>query len=249
MTLAAHQRPLLPALIDELPYVPETIQRVQDRNHRLPQSINGITDPDAGPFERAILRPRPARPARTSAEASGAAVSSGVAIREHGGAPGASETTRRHRIRRAPDQQSHRHMPVRGTDAAVAGLASTVRPETSDKGREVGQMCGWDLCGGRQMLQTIRRENPRQVTPEDLSDTSLLGAGEHGGAIVVDQHPVGQWPRPSSESRSSAPRPARPRRCAARSDSCRQVTELVVASPKGRPLRLEPHRAAELRPA
>jgi hypothetical protein len=44
------------------------------------------------------------------------------------------------------------------------------------------------------MLQTIRRESPRQVTPEDLSDTSLLGAGEHGEAIVVDQHPVGQWP-------------------------------------------------------
>ena len=46
------------------------------------------------------------------------------------------------------------------------------------------------------MLQTIRWESPRQVTPEDLSDTSLLGAGEHGEAIVVDQHPVGQWPRP-----------------------------------------------------
>jgi hypothetical protein len=44
-------------------------------------------------------------------------------------------------------------MPVRVTDAAVAGLASTVRSETSDKGREVGQMCGWDLCGGRQMLR------------------------------------------------------------------------------------------------
>jgi hypothetical protein len=71
-------------------------------------------------------------------------------------------------------------MPVRVTDAAVAGLASPVRPETPDKGREVGQMCGWDLGGGRQMLETIRRESPRRGPPEDFSDTSLLGAGEHG---------------------------------------------------------------------
>jgi hypothetical protein len=33
------------------------------------------------------------------------------------------------------------------------------------------------------------------VTLEDLTDSSLLGAGEHGAAIVVDPPDVGQWPR------------------------------------------------------
>jgi hypothetical protein len=57
------------------------------------RSINEITYPDAVPFERAILRPLPACPARTSAEASGAAVSSGVALMKHGGLPGRTDST------------------------------------------------------------------------------------------------------------------------------------------------------------
>jgi hypothetical protein len=52
------------------------------------RSIIGITGFDPVPTGRAILRPLPARPVRTSAEATGAAVSSGVAIRKHGGLPG-----------------------------------------------------------------------------------------------------------------------------------------------------------------
>jgi hypothetical protein len=136
-----------------------------------------ITDPDAGPFERAVLRPRPARPSRTSAEASGAAVSSGVAIMDHGGSPGGREN----------------HPP---------SLASPVRPETLDEGRGAGQMDGWDLDGGRQMLQTIRQESPRCAAPGNFSDTSLLGAGKHGGVIVVDPHHVGQWPGLNSRSAS-----------------------------------------------
>ena len=59
------------------------------RNAR--RSSTEITDPSAGPFERAILRPHPGDPARTSAEASGAAVSSAVAIMKLGGLPGAAE--------------------------------------------------------------------------------------------------------------------------------------------------------------
>ena len=47
---------------------------------------------------------------------------------------------------------------------------------------------------GRQMLQAVRRKSPRSVTPEDLSDPSLLGAGEHGGAMVAEQHHAGQRP-------------------------------------------------------
>jgi hypothetical protein len=45
------------------------------------------------------------------------------------------------------------------------------------------------------MLQAVRRKSPRHVTLEDLTDSSLLGAGEHGAAIVVDPPDVGQWPR------------------------------------------------------
>jgi hypothetical protein len=44
-------------------------------------------DPDAVPFGRVIPWPLLARPARTSAEASGATVSSGVPIMEHEGSP------------------------------------------------------------------------------------------------------------------------------------------------------------------
>jgi len=36
LPLVGHQHPLLPALIRELPYVPETIQCVHDSDHRLP---------------------------------------------------------------------------------------------------------------------------------------------------------------------------------------------------------------------
>ncbi len=37
----------------------------------------------------------------------------------------------------------------------------------------------WDLRAGGQMLQTICRRRPRGMTPENLSDPGLLGAGEH----------------------------------------------------------------------
>lgn len=83
-------------------------------------------------------------------------------------------------------------MVARTTDAAELGLTGPARPEVPDEGREVGEMGGRDLRGSRQMLQAVRRQSPRQVTPEDLSDSSLLGAGEHGGAIVVDPSHLGQ---------------------------------------------------------
>jgi hypothetical protein len=67
------------------------------------------------------------------------------------------------------------------------------------------------------MLQAVRRKSARHVTLEDLTDTSLLGTGEHGTAIVVDPPYVGQWPR-RSQARSGAPTtaasgdPSRPHR-------------------------------------
>ena len=42
------------------------------------------------------------------------------------------------------------------------------------------------------MLQAERRDGPRRVIREDVADPSLLGAGEHGPAIVAEQHRVGQ---------------------------------------------------------
>ena len=98
------------------------------------------------------------------------------------------------RNRPARDQQPRRRMPARLTGAAEVGLAGPARSQVPDEGREVPEMCGWDLCRGRQMLQAVRRKSPRSVTPEDLSDPSLLGAGEHGGAMVAEQHHAGQRP-------------------------------------------------------
>jgi hypothetical protein len=88
----------------------------------------------------------------------------------------------------------------RTTDAAELGLAAPARSKVPDEGREVSEMSGRDLGGSRQMLQAVRRENLWRVTPEDLSDSSLLGAGEHGAGIVADRGHGGQWRR----GRSSA---------------------------------------------
>jgi hypothetical protein len=56
-------------------------------------------------------------------------------------------------------------------------------------------MGGRDLSDSRQVLQAVRWKSPRRVTPEDPSDSSLLGAREHGAPIVVDAPHVGQWAR------------------------------------------------------
>jgi hypothetical protein len=76
---------------------------------------------------------------------------------------------------------------ARTTDAAELGLAGPARSEVPDEGREVGEMGLRDLGGSRQVLQAVRRQSPRHVTLEDLTDSSLLGTGEHGAAIVVFQ--------------------------------------------------------------
>jgi hypothetical protein len=84
---------------------------------------------------------------------------------------------------------------TRVTDAAELRLAGPARSEVPDEGREAGEMGGRNLGGSRQTLQAVRRKSPRHVTLEDLTDSSLLGTGEHGAAIVVDPPYVGQWPR------------------------------------------------------
>ena len=66
LPLVGHQHPLLPALIHELPYVPETIQRIQDSDRRLPHrplmyvkgnrsDLNKMAiDPSRGPRHRDV---------------------------------------------------------------------------------------------------------------------------------------------------------------------------------------------------
>jgi hypothetical protein len=81
---------------------------------------------------------------------------------------------------------------ARATDAAEAGVAGPARSEVSDEGCKVREMRAWDLCGGCQMLQAVHRKGPRRVIPEDASDPSLLGAGEHGRGYRSRM--PGTWP-------------------------------------------------------
>ena len=71
------------------------------------------------------------------------------------------------------------------------GQAGPICSQVPDEGREVREMCGWDLCGGRQMLQTVHRKGPRRTIAEDLSDPVLLRAGEHGGRYRSRRRPCG----------------------------------------------------------
>ena len=71
------------------------------------------------------------------------------------------------------------------------GQASPICSEVPDEGREVREMCGWDLCGGRQMLQAIHRKGPRRTIAEDLSNPGFLRAGEHSGRYRSRRRPRG----------------------------------------------------------
>jgi hypothetical protein len=70
-------------------------------------------------------------------------------------------------------------MRVGVTDAPVLSLAGPMLPKTSDEGRKVREMPGWDLRSVGQMLQAVRLDGPRRVIAEDLSNPSLLGTGKH----------------------------------------------------------------------
>jgi len=88
-------------------------------------------------------------------------------------------------------------VPAGVTDAAVTYLAGAVRPEVPDESCEIRQMRDRDLRAGGQMLQTICRRRPRGMTPENLTDPGLLGAGEHGGGIVAEERGLDQSPMPA----------------------------------------------------
>jgi len=112
------------------------------------------------------------------------------------------------RTRPGRDQQPRRRVPARTTGAAVLSLAGPGHPEIPDEGREIREVGDGDICGGREMLQAERLDGPRQVIPEDLSDPSFLGAGEHGGRYRSRSAPRGPV-------RVSSPRHALRRDCAA----------------------------------
>ena len=86
-------------------------------------------------------------------------------------------------------------MPAGVTDAAVTCLAGAVRPEVPDESCEIRQMCDGDLRAGRQVRQAICRRRPRRITPENLSDPGLLGAGEHGAGYRSRLRMSGPAPR------------------------------------------------------
>ncbi len=77
-----------------------------------------------------------------------------------------------------------RNLPWRARphhSAAVLSLAGPRRPEIPDEGREIREMSDGDICGDGEMLQA----DPRHVIPEDLSDPTFLGAGEHSGRYRI----------------------------------------------------------------
>lgn len=88
-------------------------------------------------------------------------------------------------------------MPTGTTGAPVLGPAGPGRPEIPDEGRKIREMGDRDLYGGGQVLEAICLNDPRRMIGEDLANPSLLGAGEHGAAMVAERVGVGQ-PPPSS---------------------------------------------------
>jgi hypothetical protein len=42
------------------------------------------------------------------------------------------------------------------------------------------------------MLQAVRLDGPRRVIRQGVSDSRLLGTGEHGGAIVAEERRLDQ---------------------------------------------------------
>ena len=90
------------------------------------------------------------------------------------------------------DQQPRRRVPARATGAAELGQAGPICSEVPDEGREVREMCGWDLCGAREMLQAVHRKVSGGPFPR-ISRTLASWARESmAGAIVSEQSHVGQ---------------------------------------------------------
>ena len=83
-------------------------------------------------------------------------------------------------------------MRVGVTDAAVPGLADPVLPEGPDEGRKVCKMAKRDLDSDREVLQTARLDGPRRVIRQGVLDPGLLGAGEHGAAMLAERAGMGQ---------------------------------------------------------
>jgi len=118
-------------------------------------------------------------------------VSSRALPGQRSAAPSAGQALCHRPGRWSPDEGLSCLMPVGITEASEASLAVAPLMQGSDEDREIWQVPGRDLGSGRQMIEAVGLDRPGRAAPEDLSDTSLLGAGEHGAAILVDRHHVG----------------------------------------------------------
>ncbi len=76
-------------------------------------------------------------------------------------------------------------MPVCIANAPDVAQALAALIQGSNEDGEVGRVAARDLRGGGQVLEAERLDGPRWVTRQDVEDPGLLGAGEHGAAIVA----------------------------------------------------------------
>jgi hypothetical protein len=102
------------------------------------------------------------------------------------------EVLRDRSSRWAPDQEPRRLVRVGVADAPVLGLTGSLLSKPPNESSQVRQMPERDLAGGSQMLQAVHLDGPRWTPSEDVSDSGFLGAGEHGAAMVAEDHQVGQ---------------------------------------------------------
>jgi len=70
-------------------------------------------------------------------------------------------------------------MPVDITETAEASLAVAPLVQGSDEDGEICHMPGRDLGRGREMLEAVGLDDPGRAAPEDSSDSTFLGTGEH----------------------------------------------------------------------
>jgi len=96
--------------------------------------------------------------------------------------------------RRSGDEDLLRLVPIGIAEASEAPLAVPPLMQASDEDREIRHVPGRDLGRGRQMLEAVGLDGRGRAAPEGLSDSSLLGAGEHGGGYRSRTTPRGPAP-------------------------------------------------------
>lgn len=151
--------------------------------------------PDAVPFGRAGLRPLPDHHARTSDEASGAAVSSGVALTKHGGLSGRTGSTGP-RSAAAPSRArpNHRCRRTESDRPRALGVSGRRRRDPRDERR--GHMRRWLDAPGNTSGWSPAGDSRGSLEPE------LPGRGRACAGYRIRTEPHG----PASASRPSGAR-------------------------------------------